>query len=198
MPAAPRPAQARIVRTADLAPQRWANGGGWTREIHREPEPGAGPDSRPAWRLSLADIDEPGVFSSLPGMDRCFLLAAPRSAPLDLVVDGAAHRLRFAETLAFAGDAEVATTTVPPGTRALNLMVRSGTTGIPRSPELLRGDLELSISASATNALVLLDGEAELDGEKLVRFDAVLPGRENAHLVLRDATVAHFPAQAAV
>lgn len=188
---AQRRTAARIVRTTQLTPQRWANGGGWTREIHREAA--AVPDRPPAWRLSLADIDEPGPFSSLPGVDRHFLLAAPRSAPLDLVVDGVTHTVHFPRSVSFAGDAEVSTSTVPPGARALNLMVPSDRAG---SLELLGGDMELTVTSRVFNALVLLDGDARLDGEELARFDAVLPGRTGARLVLRDATVAHFPSPA--
>ncbi|MDI3406438.1 HutD/Ves family protein [Streptomyces cavernicola] len=185
---AQHPTTARIIRTTDLTPERWANGGGWTREIHREPS--AAPDHLPAWRLSLADIDEPGPFSSLPGMDRYFLLAAPRSAPLELVVDGVLHIVHFPRSITFAGDAEVSTAVVPPGTRALNLMVRSGT---PGSLQLLRGDTELTITSQTAYALVLLDGDAHLDGGKLARFDAILPGRTGARLTLRHATMAYFP-----
>lgn len=185
-------ATARIVHTTELTPQRWANGGGWTREIHREPS--AAPDDLPSWRLSLADIDEPGPFSSLPGMDRHFLLAAPHSEPLKLVVDGVTHTVYFTHVISFAGDADVSTTAVPPGTRALNLMVRAGT---PGTFELLCGDRELTVTAQTTNALVLLDGDAQLDGVHLARFDAVLPGRTAAQLILKDATVAHFPSPTA-
>ncbi|MFM9371939.1 HutD family protein [Streptomyces sp. Da 82-17] len=185
---AQHPTTARIIRTTTLTPQRWANGGGWTREIHREPA--TTPDRLPAWRLSLADIDEPGPFSSLPGMDRHFLLAAPRFAPLELVVDGVLHIVHFPRSIAFAGDAEVTTTAVPAGTRALNFMVRSGN---PGSLQLLRGDTELTVAAETTNAMVLLDGDAYVDGERLGRFDAILPGSTGARLALRNATMARFP-----
>lgn len=56
-----------LVRVSDVAPQRWRNGGGVTRELL----------SRPAgnsWqvRVSVADIDADGPFSPFPGVERWF------------------------------------------------------------------------------------------------------------------------------
>ena len=56
----------RAVRIAELAPARWRNGRGLTRDL------GTGP----GWRLSLAEIDDAGPFSQYPGLDRVFAIAS--------------------------------------------------------------------------------------------------------------------------
>ncbi|MGW8378310.1 HutD family protein [Streptomyces sp. ODS28] len=181
-----------VVRMAALAPRRWANGAGWTREIHREPEADA--PELTAWRLSLADIEETGPFSSFPGLDRHLMLAS--EGPLRLTVEGTAHDLRHTQVLSFAGDAEVATSALEGRARALNLMVRGGT---PGGLDVVRGDGRPSVPAG-TVALVVLDGHVSYEGQRLERFDTVLtraPHRADADippdlraLDLREATVA--------
>ena len=51
-----------VVRSDEVAPQPWANGGGTTRELATADDG--------AWRISLADIDRDGPFSSFPGRHR--------------------------------------------------------------------------------------------------------------------------------
>ncbi|WP_405875487.1 HutD family protein [Streptomyces sp. NBC_00005] len=172
----------RVIRTATLEPQPWANGRGRTREIHCEPATGT-PETI-TWRLSLADIEEPGPFSQFPGMERHLLSAAP--VPLQLSVDGVVHDLRHTQSVSFSGDSDVVTTAVDGRAQALNLMVRSGIRG---SFELLRGDMQLPVSAECTTALVVIDGIVSLGGRQLMRFDAVLPGAGETRLGLQSATV---------
>jgi len=56
-----------VVNAEDVQPQRWKNGGGWTRELLAWPHPAD-------WilRVSVADIVADGPFSSFPGVDRWF------------------------------------------------------------------------------------------------------------------------------
>ncbi|MGP3938966.1 HutD/Ves family protein [Streptomyces sp. 6N106] len=174
---------AHIIPMATLEPQRWANGRGWTREIHREPA--ADSPQTVAWRLSLADIEDTGPFSPFPGMERHLLSAAP--VPLQLSIDGVVHDLRYTQIVTFGGTSEVATTAVHGRAQALNLMVRSGIHG---SLDLLEGDTQLSVSAAFATALVVLDGIVTLDDRRLERFDTILPGTEDTRLALQGATVA--------
>ncbi|GAA1714569.1 HutD/Ves family protein [Streptomyces yatensis] len=181
---------AHIIPMDTLEPQRWANGRGWTREIHREPA--ADSPGTATWRLSLADIEDTGPFSPFPGMERHLLSAAP--VPLQLSIDGVVHDLSHTQIVAFAGTSEVATTAVHGRARALNLMVRSGIRG---SLDLLRGDAQLSVSAAFATVLVVLDGIVTLDGRRLERFDAILPGAEDTRLTLQGATVARVRVETA-
>lgn len=49
--------------------ERWKNGGGWTREIWREPAEGAF-----SLRFSIAEVGADGPFSEFPGCDRELVL----------------------------------------------------------------------------------------------------------------------------
>ena len=55
------------ISALDLTPQPWKNGGGKTRELLAWPHP-----SDWILRLSVADIEADGPFSSFPGVQRWF------------------------------------------------------------------------------------------------------------------------------
>jgi uncharacterized protein len=57
----------------------WKNGGGNTLEIHRQPETG----SDWLWRLSVAQIEQDGLFSAFPGCDRTLVLLVGEGMQLD-------------------------------------------------------------------------------------------------------------------
>ncbi len=71
-----------MIRLDEIAPQPWRNGGGKTRELLRLQQ-----DNSPSWqcRISVADIESDGPFSSFEGVERWFA-----------VVEGAGVALRFA------------------------------------------------------------------------------------------------------
>jgi len=60
------------IDSHDCRPVAWLNGGGLTRELARGP--GATAQADFGWRLSLADIERDGPFSSMAGCDRSFAL----------------------------------------------------------------------------------------------------------------------------
>lgn len=60
----------RLIPANEYRRERWKNGAGWTREIHRSPEGAADWD----WRLSIADIDRDCDFSTFEGVDRILVL----------------------------------------------------------------------------------------------------------------------------
>lgn len=102
-----------VVRAADVRPQPWANGGGTTRVL-------AVADDG-TWRISLADIDQDGPFSTFAGRHR--LLTVVEGPVLDLTVDGEPHVVEPQRPFAFSGDA-TAVASVPEGAvRALNVVV---------------------------------------------------------------------------
>ncbi|PRY16731.1 HutD/Ves family protein [Kineococcus rhizosphaerae] len=84
----------RTLDYDDVPDQPWRNGGGTTRELHR--------DER--WRLSIATIRAAGRFSAFPGVERTFTVAR---GTLVLTVAGTAHRLLPGDLLEFAGEDEV-------------------------------------------------------------------------------------------
>lgn len=56
-----------VLRADRIEPQRWRNGGGFTRELFAQP---AGPGW--ACRISLAEVSQDGAFSAYPGITRWF------------------------------------------------------------------------------------------------------------------------------
>ena len=110
---------------AEIAPTRWKNGGGNTREIAVWPA-GAGMDDF-VWRLSVADIGQDGPFSAFPGIDRQIVLL--EGAGVTLRADDASfsHRLEhIGEPFAFSGDTSLQSTLLGGATRDFNVMTRRG------------------------------------------------------------------------
>ena len=109
------------IAAEDVAPQRWRNGGGWTRELLAWPAPPA------AWqlRISLATIDAAGPFSVFPGVQRALALVS--GAGLLLTIDGTAQRLHAgSEPVFFDGTAAVAAEPLAGPSIDLNLMTAAG------------------------------------------------------------------------
>jgi len=109
-----------IVRFTELPVVPWRNGGGVTREVVSSE--GSGPQGFD-WRISIADVTEPGPFSVFPGVDRVIMLV--EGERMDLVVDGVEHVLHPHEPFGFPGPSQ-ASCSLPAGpTRDLNVMTRS-------------------------------------------------------------------------
>ena len=102
-----------IVRAADVRPEPWANGGGTTRELARADDG--------CWRISLADIDRDGPFSTFAGRHR--LLTVVDGPVLALDVDGEAQVVEPHRPFAFSGDATVVASVPEGSVRALNVVV---------------------------------------------------------------------------
>lgn len=112
--------RSRVLPAFEYRRTRWANGAGWTREIHAEPAAdGEGWD----WRVSIAEVSEPSPFSAFPGVDRELVLLAGAGLRLDFD-DGESVDLRPPHGRhRFAG--ERALTGIPDGpTQDFNLMWR--------------------------------------------------------------------------
>lgn len=109
-----------VTTVDDVAPQRWRNNGGWTRELLARP-PGEG------WRVrvSVADIEADGPFSSFAGVQRHF--AVLDGAGVLLTIDGVTRRVvPEGDAVVFAGEAPTTCRLIDGPTRDLNLMVRGG------------------------------------------------------------------------
>ncbi|HEU4664593.1 MAG TPA: HutD family protein [Dokdonella sp.] len=100
---------------------RWKNDGGWTTEIARSGDD----DFR--WRISIAEIERDGPFSSFPGVERDLLLLEGNGIELD-IDDAPPRRLtqRF-ERVHFAGEARVDCRLIAGPTRDFNVMARRDT-----------------------------------------------------------------------
>ena len=149
-----------VVRAEDVAPQPWSNGGGVTRELLRADDG--------AWRVSLADIDTDGPFSSFPGARR--LLTLVEGTVLRLVVDGVEHVVEPGRPFDFTGDAEV-TASLPEGpVRVLNVFASGAVEAFVTVLEVGRtSTLPLADDQSA----LVLQGRADVDGSEVAALGLV-------------------------
>lgn len=110
-----------LLRATGYRRVRWKNDGGWTTEIAREP---ADPAADFRWRISIADIESDGPFSSFPGVSRELLLLAGNGIELD-VDDAPPLRLteRF-QRARFEGESRVDCRLLAGPTRDFNVMTK--------------------------------------------------------------------------
>ena len=95
--------QLRVLRAQDYPRMPWKNGGGFTEEITRDS--GEGLDGF-GWRLSIADIEDSGGFSTFAGYQR--IITVLQGDGMRLVVDGQASRpLLACDAFAFSGESQV-------------------------------------------------------------------------------------------
>jgi uncharacterized protein len=92
----------RLLRAFNYQRTRWKNDGGWTTEIAVQPMADGAEGFR--WRVSIADIEVDGPFSSFPGIDRDLVLLSGKGIELD-INDAPTIRLdhRF-QRIHFSGD----------------------------------------------------------------------------------------------
>jgi environmental stress-induced protein Ves len=118
-PSCTLPASARIDARS-VAPRRWRNGGGWTRELLTWPDP-------LNWqlRISLATIESAGPFSTFIGVQRRIIVI--EGAGVLLKINDETHRLALdTEPLSFDGGAAVHCSPIDGPTSDLNLMTVRG------------------------------------------------------------------------
>lgn len=157
------PSGPRVVRSADLPAQPWANGGGVTRELLA----GTG------WRISLADIDRPGPFSRFNGQRR--LLTVVDGPVLSLMVDGAEQVVEPFRPFAFAGDDPVEARLPEGPVRVLNVIYDPAATSPYATLLELSRSSELAVRAD--QAVLAVQRGASLDGDAIGPLDlAVGPG----------------------
>jgi environmental stress-induced protein Ves len=110
-----------LVKTSDHRRVRWKNDGGWTTEIAREP---GDADADFRWRVSIADIESDGPFSTFPGVSRELMLLSGNGIELD-IDDSPPIRLaeRF-QRVRFDGEARVDCRLLAGPTRDFNVMTR--------------------------------------------------------------------------
>ncbi len=178
---------ARVIRFDELHAQRWASGRGWTTTISQDP-PDVGPRDV-AWRVSVARVSGPSVFSDFTGFDRWF--ASLDTEGIDLEIDGLSSHLRPFEVMRFSGSASVSAKPGSASARDLNLMVRASVgvgamearrfasdetcvldppVGVRQIILVLQGRLVLDDSAGAFSR----DDLGPLDGLELIGGDGVL------------------------
>lgn len=161
----------RVLRADERPAVPWKNGGGLTREIASSPRHAGMQDF--AWRVSLADVAEPGPFSRFEGVDRIITLVD--GPGMVLTVDGTSHTVaeRYAP-FPFPGDAATDCRLLGGPLVDFNVMVRRGRA--TAQVEIVRDRVALPALAETTLLVVVLDGSAGFEASGLVldRFDAAL------------------------
>lgn len=150
-------ARLRLIPAHDYRRERWRNGFGWTREILRFPETGDDWD----WRLSIAEIERDGPFSTFEGIDRELVL-----------LHGNGVRLRFDDgevrdvepphgRVRFAGERAVTGELIDGTTHDFNLMWRRDRIDAELWHRPLVGSMVLFVELGETWAVHVLSGHTQ-------------------------------------
>ena len=154
----------KLLHANDYKRVRWKNDGGWTTEIAREP---ADPASDFVWRISIADIESDGPFSSFPGVARELMLLAGSGIELD-IDDAPPFRLseRF-QRVRFEGESRVECRLLAGATRDFNVMTQRDAVRAEVMGRPLVGSMVLFPEAGVVWLAHLVSGaaEARTDGE---------------------------------
>lgn len=164
----------RVLRAADRAAAPWKNGGGVTREVAAGPTESGLEDFD--WRISLAEVCEPGPFSRFDGVDRRFVvldgrirLAVGGRPPVTLSVGDPVH--------AFPGEASCFATPLDGPTHDLNIMTRRGRAQAHAAPLTIESRASIALSSDLV-VLVVTQGSLTLEAREeritLADRDAVL------------------------
>lgn len=164
------PSGVRLLPAAAHRAVAWKNGGGRTFEVAAFP-----PDADVTgfdWRVSIAEIDSPGPFSSFHGIDR--VLVPLGSGGVTLVVDGVPRELAPFVPFAFDGESDVTSVLTGGPCADLNVMTRRGAVTAAVEVVELTEEVELAAGPGGTLVLVVLDGAGVVGGHDVGARDALL------------------------
>ena len=113
----------RLIAPSEYRRMPWKNGGGSTLEVAIHPHDAAWADFQ--WRVSIAEIESDGPFSTFPGIDRTLVVLAGSGMRLTGIRDEPVD-VRACDLVAFAGEAQVESRLLDGPTRDLNVMTRRG------------------------------------------------------------------------
>ncbi|MDQ4215141.1 HutD family protein [Microbacterium sp. ASV81] len=159
----------RLLTRSERLVTPWRNGGGQTSEIAVAP---ASANADFDWRLSIARIDGDGDFSAYPGVDR--LLMPLSAGGLELLVDGVRQSIPRFETIPFAGETDVSAVGVTAPSQDLNVMVRREFGAASLVCEVVERSRLVSSLTGEVTAVIALDGDLRVNGERFDSEDAVL------------------------
>jgi environmental stress-induced protein Ves len=148
-----------LLSPSDYQRTRWKNDGGWTTEIARSAD-----DSSAGfrWRISIAEIERDGPFSSFPGIARDLLLLDGNGIELD-IDDAPPRRLaRRFERVHFEGEARVDCRLLAGPTRDYNVMARRDAVRADVVARPLVGPMVIFPEAGCEWFVHVLAGEANL------------------------------------
>jgi environmental stress-induced protein Ves len=151
----------RVLRRADHRRMPWRNGGGVTAQVACSPD-GEG-SAQFDWRVSFAEVEHSGEFSTFPGVDRVIVLV--EGPAMTLTVDGVRHVLPRHEPFAFDGESDTESEVRAP-TLDLNVMTRRGRVDadvevleLNQAPRPTRSTHDLLVAVLAGYVTVAHDGQ---------------------------------------
>lgn len=157
-----------LLPAASRQESPWKNGGGRTFEVASD-SPGSAPASF-NWRISIAEIAQPGPFSSFVGVERTLTLL--QGGPLTLLVEGQERLLTLPfDKVSFSGDWFIESSVGSPAW-VVNAMSRRDT----HQHQVRQVKDGESLQAAAGEILLVISlGEKLRIGRALLsRFDAAL------------------------
>ena len=184
----------RLLPASERRWTRWRNDGGATAQVAARPAD-ASVDSFD-WRVSIAEIEEAGAFSTFAGVDRVLTALGgdgPGADPgLVLVVDGVEHQVPPNQPFAFSGDSTTYGRVSRPPMRDLNVMTRRDSWhAVVRILTLDRGPVIVGvpITPGSITVVVVLAGQVKLAGPHgkalLGELDALVTDGEDGVELLR-------------
>jgi uncharacterized protein len=156
--------QIRIIGPEQQPTQAWRNGGGQTREIHRE-----GAEQSFLWRASLAHIESSGPFSSFPGYQRlsCLVDGGPLTLiPVSGVPMAVEPRLR---PFAYSGEERLSSLLLGPFATVFNVIANSQILEAQLLPRPLVGSMVFFNEPGTDWLIYLLSGSANLRSASVQR-----------------------------
>ncbi|WP_199834854.1 HutD family protein [Streptomyces sp. NRRL WC-3618] len=195
-----------VLRWGEYRSMPWKNGGGMTREVAsgavQGPLAPAEPEDGFDWRVSVADVDAGGPFSSFPGIDRVITLVEGEG--MVLTVDGTPHSVSPLSPFAFSGEATTDCRLEAGAVRDMNVMTRRGraTARVRIVAVPAAGGTEMACAAGETLLVMALTegiavGGPDEQGRALGRLDCVPYEGPGALTLQGDGTVAEIRITAA-
>lgn len=177
----------QIVPLEEVAPTPWRNGGGITRELLAWPTP-----QDWDWRISVAEVEKNGPFSSYPGVQRWFAVLG--GAGVRLTLDGQTRELTAQDApLCFDGARLCDCELIDGPTEDFNLMLRGGC-GSARVVRV-KGALDVDVKPGTRVAVYAWDEPVTVQVNK--KFFTVAP-HTLAWRALADAASVRIDAQTAL
>lgn len=143
----------KIIELASVAASPWRNGGGMTRELAAWPKPDDW-----TWRMSVAEVDASGAFSTFDGVDRWFAVLSGAGVRLDMAGSPAAagHTLTTQSApLLFDGGLATHCELLGGKTRDFNLMVRADRAESHMQRLQGAAEVELELTLGATEIIAI-------------------------------------------
>jgi uncharacterized protein len=152
----------QLLRACDYQRTRWKNDGGWTTEIASQPRADGVEGFR--WRVSIADIEVDGPFSSFPGIERDLVLLSGKGIELD-INDAPTIRIdqRF-QRVHFSGDDSVNCRLLAGPTRDFNVMTARGQVAAEVYARPLNGTMLVFVGPDTSWLIHVFGGHAAIRG----------------------------------